>query len=340
MAPFQGAETSPEGRVGAGNLAIDFSLGGTLAATHVHIDYVGRVLYLLKGSTPARLLLIVLKDASKLCFICDQKQVERYLKVIKQHIVVLSYKQWLTLIDTQQSNARITLESAGSILGSACIGVALQYLEEGEKKLIVFSSELGTFHVALLSAPKTPYKAYILAIESTYGNRLHEDRRSSRERLEKMLEPTRSNQGAVLILAFSIDRTQGLLCDLEDIIHRIAPKEPVNKAQSSASSLSVSQERVLDWASLPITLDFPLAGFFTTVYRDPDRFGAEASAYLAQVLQGAMLIKVLKWLFHCRVSTSNRDGSRHLLLKSTDGSKCFKFQRLSGCELFINAYEK
>lgn len=266
--PFQGAETSPEGRLGAGNLPIDFSLGGMLAATHVHIDYVGRVLYLLKGSTSARLLLIILKDAFKLCFSCDQKQVERYLKVIRQHIVVLSYKQWLTLIDTQQINARISLESAGSILGSACIGVALQCLEDGEKKLIVFSSELAASHAALLSAPKAPYKAYILAIGSTHGNRLHEDRCNSCERLEKVPETTLSNQGGG-----SIDRPQGLLYDLEDIIHRRALKEPVNKAQSSASSPNISKEQVLDWASLPIILDFPLAGFFTKVYRDSDGFG-------------------------------------------------------------------
>ena len=86
---FQGAETSPEGKVGAGRLAIEYALDGikALVATHVHIDHVGRIPYLLaagfKGpiicSEPsAKLLPIVLEDAFKLGVSRDQKQVERF----------------------------------------------------------------------------------------------------------------------------------------------------------------------------------------------------------------------------------------------------------------------
>lgn len=290
---FQGAETSPEGRAGAGKLAIDFSLDGikALVATHVHIDHVGRIPYLLaagfKGpilcSEPsAKLLPIVLEDAFKLGFSRDQKQVERYLKLIEQRIVALPYKQWFTLIDTKQLNARIRLQRAGHILGSAYVEVDLQYPETGEKKRIVFSGDLGAPHAPILPAPIAPYKADILVIESTYGDRLHEDRRSRRARLEKVLEHALSNQGTVLIPAFSIGRTQELLYELEDIIHRRALKESA-KAQSSASGSNTSKAPALDWASLPIILDSPLASRFTAVYRELDHFwDAEARARLAK----------------------------------------------------------
>lgn len=70
------------------------------------------------------------------------------------------------------------------------------------------------------SRRQAPYEADVLVIESTYGDRLHEDRRSRRARLERVLEHALSNQGTVLIPAFSIGRTQELLYELEDIIHR------------------------------------------------------------------------------------------------------------------------
>lgn len=290
---FQGAETSPEGRADAGNLAIDFSLDSikALVATHVHIDHVGRIPYLLaagfKGpilcSEPsAKLLPIVLEDAFKLVFSRDQKQVELYLKLIEQRIVALPYKQWFTLVDTRQLDARIRLQRAGHILGSAYVEVDLHYPETGEKKRIVFSGDLGAPHAPILPAPKAPYKADILVIESTYGDRLHEDRRSRRARLEKVLEHALSNQGTVLIPAFSIGRTQELLYELEDIIHRRALKESL-KAQPGSSSSKTSKASVLDWANLPIILDSPLASRFTAVYRELDHFwDAEARARLAK----------------------------------------------------------
>lgn len=271
---FQGAETSAEGTAAEGRLAIDFPLDTVkaLVATHVHIDHVGRIPYLLaagfKGpilcSEPsARLLPIVLEDAFKLGFSRDQHQVERYLKLIEQRLIALPYDTWFTLADGPDLKSRIRLQRAGHILGSAYVEVDLQYPQSGAKQRVVFSGDLGAPHAPLLQAPKPPYRADTLVIESTYGDRLHEDRSSRRQRLERLVERALADNGTVLIPAFSIGRTQELLYELEDIIHRHG---------AAGNGAGSSQPGVADWPQLPIILDSPLASRFTEVYRQLQPF--------------------------------------------------------------------
>ena len=133
---FQGAETSAEGKSAADRLAIEFPLDTiqALVASHVHIDHIGRIPYLLaagsKGpilcSEPsAKLSLIVLEDAFKLGFSRDHKQVERYIKLIEQRIISLAYKTWFSLIDTPQLTVKIRRQRAEHILGSAYVEITL-----------------------------------------------------------------------------------------------------------------------------------------------------------------------------------------------------------------------
>jgi len=227
---FQGNETSSDGRAATGRLGIEFSLTTVqaLVVTHVHIDHAGRIPYLLaagyKGpiycSEPsAKLLPIVLEDAFKLGFSRDQKVVERYLKLVEQRLRPLPYQRWSTVLETEELIASVRLQRAGHILGSAYVEVDLTYPASGENRRIVFSGDLGAAHAPLLMPPQSPERADILVLESTYGDRLHEDRTNRRQRLEAVIEHALQDQGTVLIPAFSIGRTQELLYELEEIIH-------------------------------------------------------------------------------------------------------------------------
>src|SRR5690606_137228 len=112
------------------------------------------------------------------------------------------------------------------------------------------------------------YRADTLVIESTYGDRLHEDRRSRRQRLEAVIEQALEDEGSVLIPAFSIGRTQELLYELEDIIHR----KTAGRSCASSEELQGLAGAPTDWPQLPIILDSPLASRFTAAYRQLQPF--------------------------------------------------------------------
>jgi len=272
---FQGADVSSDGRAGQGSLEIDFPLGTVraLIATHVHIDHVGRIPYLLAAGFEGPILCSepsakLLEDAFKLGVSRDQKQVERYIKLIEQRIIALPYNTWFNLHDADDLVCRIRLQRAGHILGSAYVELDLAYPKTGEKKRVVFSGDLGAPHAPLLPAPKPPYGADILVIESTYGDRQHEDRRTRRQRLERVVEQALEDNGTVLIPAFSIGRTQELLYELEEIIHSAQSKPSRPSSARSGEGGFQPSNLGTNWPELPVILDSPLASRFTAAYRE------------------------------------------------------------------------
>lgn len=114
----------------------------------------------------------------------------------------------------------------------------------------------------------------MLVLESTYGDRLHAHAGDRRQRLEAAIDRALADKGTILIPAFSLGRTQELLYELEDILHR--------KALLGSTGPGPDGDP-LDWSQLPIILDSPLAQRITRVYRElHDYWNAEAKARLAQ----------------------------------------------------------
>lgn len=265
---FQGVEAEHNGTIDH-RIRFDLVCVRALVVTHVHIDHIGRLPYLLaagfKGpilcSVPsARLLPLVIEDAMKMGFTRDRALIEDFLAKVQKQLLPLDYATWYTMLDEPCWSLKVRLQPAGHILGSAYVELELSTRDTPaagwRHHRTVFSGDLGAPHAPLLPAPKSPVAADTLIIKSTYGNRLHESRRERRLKLKSLVERALADKGTVLIPAFSIGRTQELLYEFEGILHEVRGSGPAPTAESNA------------WADLAIIVDSPLAAKFTEVYRD------------------------------------------------------------------------
>lgn len=259
-------------------LALDFPIEGikALIVTHVHIDHVGRIPNLLAAgfegpilcSEPsARLLPIVLEDAFRLSISRDQEQLEHYLKVVEQRVIALPYDHWFTLHETDTGQCQVRLQPAGHVLGSAYVELELS-VHETSRERIVFSGDLGAPHSPILPDLVPPEHADLLVLESTYGDRRHEDRAHRRERLQAAIERALADQGTVLIPSFSIGRTQELLYELEEILFEQSQSSDAQASAEDRGKPAKEESPDIDWPQIPIILDSPLASRFTATYKE------------------------------------------------------------------------
>lgn len=261
---FQGAEAASPRKLSAEGVQ-------ALVISHVHIDHVGRIPQLLAAGfrgpiicTPpsARLLPLVLEDAFKLSYSRDPRTLARYLALVQASLVEVPYNQWHSVYESAGTACNIRLQRAGHILGSAYVECDIKDLASSSDTRVVFSGDLGARNTPFLRPPQPPERADVLVLESTYGDRLHQERSNRQARLERVIDTALADHGTILIPAFSIGRTQELLYEIEDILHRKA----INPGQPATGS------RPVDWPQLPIILDSPLASRFTRAYREMDAY--------------------------------------------------------------------
>lgn len=272
----QGAEVGLD----SGAELLGFDVQGVLAVviTHVHLDHVGRIPALLaKGyrgpiicSEPsAKLLPLVLEDAYRLTVSSDPGHVARYLECVHDLIVPIPFEEWHEVVQRRDLQCRIRLQRAGHLLGSAYVECEVEL--EGRSHRTLFSGDLGSGTNPLLRPLRPPERADLLVLESTYGDRLHPQGGDRQQELEDAIDRALQDSGTILIPAFSLGRTQELLCELEALLHRKALLGDSAIAPGSGS---------LAWSRLPIILDSPLAQRITAAYRQLHSYWSEEARAL------------------------------------------------------------
>jgi len=229
--------------------------------THAHLDHVGRLPLLVKNgyegkffATPPTVELteLILDDALQI-MLYNQRHFGK--PVLYNSTDIAKVVERFKAVDYHQKysltpDVAFTFYDAGHIFGSAFVKI------EAEGKKIIFSGDIGNINVPILRDTDTlPGGVDVLVCESTYGDRLHESAMQRQEILEKLISTAISKGGTLMIPSFSLERTQELIYDLNDLVAR-KHKLP----------------------HVPIFLDSPLAIKATKVYlKYPKYYDAEAT---------------------------------------------------------------
>lgn len=224
-----------------------------LIVTHAHLDHIGRIPKLVREgfrgeifSTPAT------RSFSQLMLTDSLGVLEKEFKrggekemIYTEEDVERAMLQWEEVDYHQEfslNGLKINFRDAGHILGSAMVEIS------ANERKIVFTGDLGNSPEPLLNDTETIKDADFLVIESTYGDRVHESGKETELKLERTIEDTVRNKGVLMIPAFSLERTQKILFQINDLVeHGRIPR-------------------------VPIFLDSPLSIQATKVYREYSRY--------------------------------------------------------------------
>lgn len=208
-----------------------------LVLSHAHIDHSGLIPKLYKEGfrgpvfcTPATkdLCEILLMDSAEIqkadTKYINKKRLKKGSPLFEPMYSIEDAKNCLQLFSTVEygkwfsidNEIKVLFTDAGHIIGSAA--VSMQVLEEKNMVRITFSGDVGRYNDAILKAPEEFPQADYLILESTYGNKLHDEVESSPDTFLKWITKTCiEKKGKLIIPAFSVGRTQELLYALNQL---------------------------------------------------------------------------------------------------------------------------
>jgi metallo-beta-lactamase family protein len=227
-----------QGRDEVSNAEFPFAPGSVdyVLVTHAHIDHSGRIPMLVKQGfqgeilttrMTANLMKVMLLDSAHiqeqdaewknrkgersgaphvepLYSISDAQRVGEFLQTCE-------YDQDVALCD----GVTVRFIDAGHLLGSASIIMTIT--ENDVTKRIVFSGDLGNVNQPIIRDPVHIHGADYVVMESTYGDRNHEEVWSYTDDLAKIIDETMAKGGNVVIPSFAVGRTQELLYFIREI---------------------------------------------------------------------------------------------------------------------------
>lgn len=307
------------------NLPIEDSNIDAVVLTHAHLDHSGYLPRLVKEGfngpifcthATADLLKLLLLDSAKLQEEeADFARKKGYSKhdnpqpLYNTHDVeaALPLVKSYPFNKVHQINGRLGVKFhyAGHILGASSVEIIIQ--GNNQEKRLVFSGDIGRQNDPILYPPKTPPKADVLFVESTYGDRFNNDENVKSE-LASLIRQAIDRNGCLLIPAFSVGRTQNLLMHIKDLMTAgTIPELEVFMDSPMAISATEIYLRHMDDHKLTEEMVASEESFLTLRKNLITVRSREASVYLNNKKSGAIILsasgmmsggRILHHLFH------------------------------------------
>jgi metallo-beta-lactamase family protein len=153
----------------------------------------------------------------------------------------------------------LTFYNAGHILGAAHVALSIREHSIDKQTRLVFSGDIGRESSAILRDLEPVGDADVVIMESTYGDRLHEEAGEARRALRNVVNATSRRAGKVIIPAFAVGRTQEIVYGLNQL------------------------DAEGDIPRVPVYVDSPLAVNATDVFRmHPEAWNEEVREFLTE----------------------------------------------------------
>lgn len=238
----QGDEFAKE--INAKEFPYDPSKVDVLLVTHAHADHIGRIPKLVKdgfrgkiySTLPTMELARIMFDDALHIMEYESKR-DNHPPLYGQHDIDLALSLWQAVSYHEPislpDSVTVEFHDAGHILGSAMVHVMR------EDKKIVFTGDVGNVPQPLMSRPEVPEQYDYLVMESVYGDRVHEEVEERTALLKYHIAETIKRQGTLIIPAFSLERTQGILFEINNLIES-GEIEPIKTYLDSPLAIRVT----------------------------------------------------------------------------------------------------
>ena len=111
---------------------------------------------------------------------------------------------------------RVDFHDAGHVLGSSMVRITVS--QDGERRTIVFSGDVGRWDKPILRDPSLFQEVDYILVESTYGDRIHEEPPDVSDSLAEIVNTTWQAHGNIIIPSFALQRSQEVLYYLDKLL--------------------------------------------------------------------------------------------------------------------------